>query len=204
MRVFVVDSQPVFREGLKHIMSGSRDLTVVGEAATCRGLAQTLKDFELLILDGEMDSLTLLQSLDKARPKGRPPFTLVVAGKEKRQHAVQMLAAGADGYLNKSNSPEQMLTAIRKVSRGGKYVSPELAERLLFETDRSARPNRLSQREYQVLYMIASGLAVKEIAGKLSLSIKTVSTYRCRLLRKLNLNSNAELIRYALQEGVID
>ena len=204
MRVFVVDSHPVFREGLKQIMSGSQDLTVVGEAATCRDLPTSTKDIELLILDGEMDSLVLLQSLDKARPKGRPPFTLVVAGKERKQHAAQMLAAGVDGYLNKSNPPEIVLSAIRKVSRGGKYVSPELAERLLFDMNRPARSSRLSQREYQVLYMLASGLTIKEIGGKLSLSIKTVSTYRCRLLRKLSLKSNAELIRYALTEGVVD
>src|SRR4051812_29353581 len=99
MRVFVVDSHPVFREGLKQLISGSRDLTFVGEADSCRELPDTLRNLELLILDGELASLDLLKSLDKVRPKGRPPFTLVVAGGYARQHAVQMLLAGADGYL---------------------------------------------------------------------------------------------------------
>jgi len=148
--------------------------------------------------------LTLLQSLEKARPKGRPPFTLVLTRHTEDQHALQMLTAGADGYLNKNTPAPLVLDVMRKVSRGGKYVSRELAETVLLNFDRMSRPARLSRREYQVLYLFASGLAMKEIAGQLSLSIKTVSTYRCRLLEKLNLTSNAQLMRYALKEGVMN
>lgn len=204
MRVCIVDAHPVFREGLKSIMGATRDLTVVGETDTCRDLLQTMgRECDLLILDGELDSLALLQSLERTRPRGRPPFTLILTRHAEDQHAIQMLAAGADGYLHKSKSPALILDAIRKVSRGGKYVGRELAETVLFNLDRMNRPTRLSNREYQVLYLFASGLGMKEIAGQLSLSVKTISTYRCRLLEKLNLNSNAQLMRYAFKEGVV-
>ncbi len=205
MRVYLVDAQPVFREGLKSIMSTARDLTVVGEADTCRDVMQKSdRECDLLVLDGELDSLAFLQSLEKTRAKGRPPFTLILTRHNEDQHAIQMLAAGADGYLSKSKPPQTILEAIRKVSRGGKFVSRELAETVLFSLDRMNRANRLSNREYQVLYLFATGLGMKEIAGQLALSIKTISTYRCRLLEKLNLSSNAQLMRYAFKEGVVN
>jgi two-component system, NarL family, invasion response regulator UvrY len=204
MRVFLVDAHPLFREGLKKLVSASSDLTVIGEADTCRDLFDHVcRDCDLVVLDGESDSLALLQSLEKARPKGRPPFSLVLTRYDDEQHAIQLLAAGADGYLQKTNSTQFILDAIRKVSRGAKCVSRELAESLLFNLDRMKKPARLSDREYQVLYLFASGLCIKEIAGQLSLSVKTVSTYRGRLLEKLNLRSNAQLMRYAFKEGVM-
>ncbi len=204
MRVYVVDSHPVFREGLKTVLSNSHDITVIGEADSCRDLLQKINgDCDLITLDGELDSLALLQSLEKTRPKGRPPFTLILTRHTEDQHAIQMLAAGADGYMDKTKAPNLIVDAIRKVSRGGKYVSRELAEMVLFNLNRMNRPVRLSNREYQVLYLFASGLGMKEIAGQLSLSVKTISTYRCRLLEKLNLSSNAQLMRYAIKEGVL-
>jgi len=205
MRVYLVDAQPVFREGLKSVMSNARDLTVVGEADTCSDVMQNGRmECDLLVLDGELDSLAFLQSLEKTRPKGRPPFTLVLTRHTENQHAIQMLAAGADGYLNKAKAPETIIDAMRKVSKGGRFVSRELAETVLFNLERINRPARLSNREYQVLYLYASGLAMKEIAGQLALSVKTVSTYRCRLLEKLNLSTNAQLMRYANKEGVVN
>jgi two-component system invasion response regulator UvrY len=113
-----------------------------------------------------------------------------------------MLAAGANGYLDKSKSPQAILEAIRKVSRGGKSFSSEIADKMLFSLDRLNKRATLSPREYQVLSLLASGLRVTEIAAQLSLSVKTISTYRCRVLEKLDLTNNAELIRYALKEGV--
>ena len=204
MRVYVVDSHPVFREGLKTVLSNSHDITVIGEAESCRDLLQKINgECDLITLDGELDSLALLQSLEKTRPKGRPPFTLILTRHTEDQHAIQMLAAGADGYMDKTKPPHLIVDAIRKVARGGKYVSRELAEMVLFNLNRMNRPVRLSNREYQVLYLFASGLGMKEIAGQLSLSVKTISTYRCRLLEKLNLSSNAQLMRYAIKEGVL-
>ena len=204
MRVYVIDAHPVFREGLKGILRDSPDLTVIGEADSCQDLLEKVTgNCDLVILDGELDSLTMLQTLDKSRPKGRPPFTLVLTRHTEDQHALQMLAAGADGYLDKHESPQRIIDAIRKVARGGKYVCKELAETAVFNLHRMQRPLRLSSREYQVLCLFASGLGMKQIAGQLALSVKTVSTYRCRLLEKLNLSSNAQLMRYAIKQGVL-
>jgi len=203
MRVFLIDAHPISREGLKSIMKSAGDLNVVGETDTCRDVLDKVgEQCDVLVLDGELDSLSLLQSLQKVRPRGRPPFTLVLSRHSEDEHALQMLAAGANGYVDKSNSPQTILEAIRKVSRGGKWVSKEVAEKVAFNWDRLKKPPRLSTREHQVLSLLASGLTVKDIGKRLSLSIKTVSTYRCRVLEKLNLENNAQLIRYALKEGV--
>jgi two-component system invasion response regulator UvrY len=203
MRVFLVDAHPVFREGLKSIMKCADDIKVVGETDSCRNVLEKVgQQCDLLVLDGESDSLDLLQSLQRIRPKGRPPFTLVLTKRSEDQHAIQMLAAGANGCLDKSKSPQAILEAIRKVSRGGKSVSSEVEDKILLGRDRLNKPASLSPREYQVLTLLASGLTVTEIAGQLSLSVKTISTYRCRLLEKLNLKNNVELIRYALKEGL--
>jgi len=203
MRVFLVDSQPIFREGLKRIIGTDHDLTITGEADNCRDLLQTANDSDLLILDGELDSLVLLNSLQKSRAKGRPPYVLILSKHSEEQHAVQMLKAGADGYLYKSEPPETVLEAIRKIVRGGKCVPDDLAETVIFALNGISGPSRLSRREYQVLYLFARGMRMTEIADHLSLSVKTVSTYRSRLLDKLNLTSSAQLMRYAFKQGMV-
>jgi DNA-binding NarL/FixJ family response regulator len=204
MRVFLVDNQPIFREGLKSIIKTEHELTVVGEADTCQDLQEAPKNVDLVILDGELDSILLLNILQKTRSKGRPPFVLVVTKHNEEHHAVQMLKAGADGYLHKSDPTQTVLQAIRKISRGGKYVPSELAETMIFASNGLNGPSRLSNREYQVLHLFASGMSMSEIAGHLTLSVKTVSTYRSRLLEKLNLKTNAQLMRYAFKKGMLD
>jgi DNA-binding NarL/FixJ family response regulator len=203
MRVFLVDRHPIFREGLKTLIAASRELTVVGEADTCEDMVQAAQNADLIILDGEVDSFSLLNSLDKARHKGRPPYVLVLTRHNEEQHAVQMLAAGADGYLYKSHSPETVMEAIRKIVRGGKYLPSTLAETVIFSMNGVSGQAPLSHREYQVLYLFASGMGMTEIAGHLSLSVKTISTYRSRLLQKLNLKSNAQLMHYAFKTGMV-
>jgi DNA-binding NarL/FixJ family response regulator len=203
MRVFLVDRHPIFREGLKSLIAASRELTVVGESDTCEDMVQAAKNADLIILDGEVDSFSLLNSLDKARHKGRPPYVLVLTRHNEEQHAVQMLAAGADGYLYKSHSPETVMEAIRKIVRGGKYLPSTLAETVIFSMNGVSGQAPLSHREYQVLYLFASGMGMTEIAGHLSLSVKTISTYRSRLLQKLNLKSNAQLMHYAFKTGMV-
>jgi two-component system invasion response regulator UvrY len=203
MRIFLIDNQPIFREGLKSIIGTDHNLTVVGEANTCRNMLPTTNNADLLILDGELDSLDLLNSLQKTRSKGRPPFVLVLTKQIEEQHAVQMLKAGADGYLCKSDTAETVLEAIRKVARGDKYLPNTLAETVIFAMNGVNGPSRLSHREYEVLCLFASGMGMSEIADHLSLSVKTVSTYRSRLLEKLNLRSNAQLMRYAFNKGMV-
>ena len=204
MNVLLIDSQPIFREGLKSIIGTESDLKVVAEADTCEDMLQTAKNADLLILDGEMDSLGLLNSLDKPRTKGRLPYVLILAKIIEEQHAVQMLKAGADGYLCKSDPPETVLDAIRKIAKGGKYVPNDLAETVIFAMNGLTGPSPLSRREYQVLYLFASGMRMTEIARHLSLSVKTVSTYRSRILEKMNFATNADLTTYALRNGLIE
>jgi two-component system, NarL family, invasion response regulator UvrY len=204
MRVFLVDNQPIFREGLKSIIGTERDLTIVGEADNCQTMLENPQAADLVILDGELDSIGLLNSLQKTRTKGRPPFVLVLTKHTEEQHAVQMLKAGADGYLYKSDPPGTVLNAIRKIAKGGKYVPNDLAETVIFAMNGLNGSSRLSHREYQVLCLFASGMSMTEIAEHLSLSVKTVSTYRFRLLEKLNLKSNAQLMRYAFKKGMVE
>ncbi len=203
MRIFIVDCQPIFREGLKTIISTERDFTVVGEADNCRSLTETSKDVDLIIVDGELDSINLIHSVQKSRAKGRPPFVLVLTNHDGEHHAVQMLKAGADGYVHKWDPPKTVLSAMRKIAKGGKYVSNDLAETMIFVMNGLNGPARLSNREYQVLSLFASGMTMTEIADHLFLSVKTVSTYRFRLLEKLNLKSNAQLMRYAFSTGML-
>jgi two-component system, NarL family, invasion response regulator UvrY len=202
MRLFLIDNQPIFREGLKSVIKAEHDLNVVGEAESCRDMLESAPDADLVILDGEPDTINLLNSFQKARSERRRPFVLVLTKHDEEHHAVQMLKAGADGYLYKSASPSALLSAIRKISRGGKYVANEVAETMIFALNGLNGPSRLSNREYQVLHLFASGMNMSEIAGHLSLSVKTVSTYRSRLLEKLNLKTNAQLMRYAFKEGM--
>jgi DNA-binding NarL/FixJ family response regulator len=203
MRVFLVDREPIFREGLKCIMSKEHDLTIVGEADNYRDLPPAAKTTDLLILDGELDSLLFLKSVQRIRAKGRPPFVLILTKHNEDYHAVQLLKAGADGYLHKTDSPEKVMDAIRKIIRGGKYVAEDLAETVILAMNGVNGPSRLSHREYEVLYLFASGMGMGEIAHHLSLSVKTISTYRARLLEKLNLRSNAQLMRYAFNKGMV-
>jgi two-component system invasion response regulator UvrY len=204
MRVFLVDNEPIFREGLKTVIGAEHDLSIVGEADSCRTMPQAPKDVDLVILDGAVDSIDLLNSLQKTRSKGRPPFVLVLTKHNGEEHAVQMLKAGADGYLHKSDTPKTVLNAIRKIARGGKYVPNDLAETMIFAMNGPNETCRLSNREYQVLYLFASGMTTTEIANHLFLSVKTISTYRFRLLEKLNLKSNAQLMRYAFSKGMVE
>jgi DNA-binding NarL/FixJ family response regulator len=203
MRVFLIDSEPIYREGLKTVIGTEQDLTIIGEAGTYRDMVEIAKNTDLLIVDGELDSLVFLNSLQKTRSKGRPPFVLVLTKHSEEQHAVQMIKAGADGYLYKSDPPQTVLGAIRKILRGGKYVPNHLAETVIFSMNGMNATTRLSHREYEVLCLYASGMGMTEIANYLCLSVKTVSTYRSRLLEKLNLQSNAQLIRYAYKTGMV-
>ncbi len=203
MRVILIDESPVFREGLKTIISGMREMRIVAEADTFREVLDKIDhQCDVVIIDGRLEALALLRALDKTNRRGRPPFVLILADHRNDQHALQMLAAGTDGYLTKSKSPQSIVEAIRKVSKGAKYISPEQTD-LLFMTFDGNKRTRLSNREYEVLYLMASGLGATDIAGNLSLSVKTISTYRSRLLEKLHLRSNAELIRYAYKEGIM-
>jgi two-component system invasion response regulator UvrY len=209
INVVIVDDHAVVREGIKRIVSESGGMTVSGEASDGHEAIRVIKNqpCDVVLLDITMPNksgLDVLKELHAASP--RLPV-LVLSMHPEDQYAVRVLRAGAAGYVTKDSAPAKLVHAIRKVVRGGKYVSPSLAEKLVYDlgTD-TAKPVHeiLSDREYQVLCMIASGKTVTEVAQELALSVKTISTYRVRLLEKLNMKNNAELTRYAIKEGLVD
>jgi DNA-binding NarL/FixJ family response regulator len=209
IRVLIADDHAIVREGLKQILSEIPDMMVVDEAFDGEeALRKTQTDtWDVLVLDLAMPGRSGLDILEQL--KGTHPWrpVLVLSMHAEEMYAVRVLRAGASGYLTKESTPYELVKAIRKVLSGGKYVSASLAETLALRLDDTTeRPlhETLSQREFQVLRMLASGMTITEVAGELSLSVKTVSTYRARILEKLNLRNNAEAIRYAVDHHLVD
>lgn len=209
IKVLIADDHAVVRQGLKRILQDTHEMVVAGEAVNGQEVLKKVRAeaWDVVILDISMpghSGLDILKELEHERPK-LP--VLVLSMHSEDQFAMRVLRAGASGYLTKDSAPDELVKAVRKVARGGKYVSPLLAEKLAYEIgpDSNKLPHEtLSDREFQVLRMIATGKAVGEIATELSLSPKTISTYRARLLQKMNLTSNAELIHYAIQNHLIE
>jgi DNA-binding NarL/FixJ family response regulator len=209
IRVLIADDHAVVRQGLKQILGDTPEMVVAGEATTGQEVLDKVRAeaWDVVILDISMpdhSGLDILKQLGSERPK-LP--VLVLSMHSEDQYAMRVLKAGASGYLTKDSAPDELVKAVRKVVRGGRYVSAFLAEKLAFEigTDSNRLPHEtLSDREFQVLRGIAAGKSVTEIAAELYLSPKTVSTYRARLLQKMNLTTNAELIHYAFQNHLID
>src|SRR5881397_3346095 len=205
----VVDDHAVVREGIKRIVSESGGMMVSGEASdgheAIRVIASTPCD--VVLLDITMPNKSGLDVLKELHAQSPRLPVLVLSMHAEDQYAVRVLRAGAAGYLTKESAPAKLVQAIRKVVRGGKYVSPTLAEKLVYDLngDSTKPPHELlSDREYQVLCMIASGKTVSEIEEDLHLSVKTISTYRVRILDKLLMKNNAELTRYAIKQGLVD
>lgn len=209
IRVLVVDDHPIVREGLKQILSDTEDILVVDEADSGQDVLNSIarNNYDVVLLDISMpgrDGLEVLRELKQQKP--RLPV-LILSMYPEEHYAVRVLRSGASGYLTKSSAPDELISAIRKVASGRKYISSTLAERLTYELDRDAdKPvhEALSDREYQVMHMISTGKSVKEIAEELGLSVKTVSTYRSRIMEKMNMKNNAEIVLYAVQNKLID
>jgi two-component system invasion response regulator UvrY len=209
IKILVADDHTIFREGLKRILAECADVIVADEASNGREVLDKIwkNEYDMVLLDISMPGITGLEALKQLKTdKPRLPV-LVLSMHPEEQYAVRALRAGASGYLTKESAPDELITAIRKISQGRKYITSSLAERLAFEVEAdSERPPHeiLSDREYQVLRMIASGSTIKEIAKELSLSIKTVSTYRTRIMGKMKMKTNAELMHYALKHQILD
>ena len=209
IRALIADDHAVVRQGLKQILGDTPEMVVAGEATTGQEVLDKVRaeTWDVVVLDISMpdrSGLDVLKQLRSERPK-LP--VLVLSMHSEDQYAVRVLKAGASGYLTKDSAPDELVKAIRKVVSGGRYVSSFLAEKLAFEigTDSSRLPHEtLSDREFQVLRLIAAGKSVTEIAAELYLSVKTVSTYRARMLEKMNLGTTAELMHYAMQNHLID
>lgn len=209
IRILIADDHAVVRKGLKQILSETPDMFVAAEASNGQEVLNKLSEnnYDVVLLDISMpgrNGLDILKQLKSERPK--LPVLMLSVYPEK-QYAKRALKAGASGYLTKESAPAELITAIRKVIQGRKYVTSTLAEMLAFDLENGVeKPSHeiLSDREYQVMCMIASGKTIKEIANELSLAIPTITTYRNRILEKMRLKNNAEIIYYAVKQGLVD
>lgn len=206
--ILIADDHAVVRAGLRQFLEDSGRVTEVAEAATGQQTLDLLrsKRFDLLILDINMPDRGGLDILRNVRTSYPDTRVLVVSGFPERQYAVNVLRAGASGYLSKESAPEELVKAVQLVLAGHRYVSSALAEQLV--TDLDGNPDApmhasLSEREFQIFTKLAMGRSVSEIARELHLSVKTISTYRTRVLEKMSLRSNAEIASYALKNGLI-
>jgi two-component system invasion response regulator UvrY len=209
INVLIADDHAVVREGLKHILSETSDLKVTDEARTGHEVLEKLSriDFDMVVLDITMPGISGLDVLKQIRnQKPRLPV-LIMSMNSEDQYAGMALRAGASGCLTKECHPEEFVSAIRDILLGRKYVSTAIAERLVNELEpKSERSlhDLLSDREFHVLLLIASGKRAKDISEELHLSAKTISTYRCHILQKMNMKSNAELINYAIKNSLVE
>ena len=209
MKVLIADDHPVVRQGLRQMLAVESDLTVVGEARNGQEVVELSRrvPWEVAVLDYNMPGKNGLELIKELRQRYPGRAVLVLSMYPEDRYAVRALKAGAAGYLTKESAPEELVSAIRKVAGGGRYVTPTLGEKLALELeDNRGKPlhETLSDREYQVMWMIASGKTVRQIADELFLSPNTVSTHRTRILRKMNMKSNAELMHYAIAHHLVD
>jgi two-component system, NarL family, invasion response regulator UvrY len=209
MRILIADDHAVFRRGLRETLGEAFSKATFGEAKTAQETLECVRrsEWDILILDISMPGKSGLDILaDIKRWQPRLPV-LYLSMHPEEQYARRVLKSGAAGYLTKESVPEELKVAVRKIVAGGHYVSASLAERLAHDLRKGANApihELLSDREFQVLRRIASGKSVTDIAAELSLSVKTVSTYRARILEKTGMKTTAELIRYAIQEQLVD
>ena len=209
INVLIADDHPIVLEGLKQILSECDDIIAEDVATSGNEVIEMLskKDYHVVVLDISMpgkDGVDTLKELKKAFPA---LAVLILSTYPEDQYGIRVLKAGASGYLSKLSAPDKLIEAIRKVAGGGKYVSPNLAEKMAFamETDIKGPPHeKLSDREYQVLCLIASGKPPTSIADELSLSVKTISTFRSRILKKMNMKNNSEMTHYAIKKGLLE
>jgi two-component system invasion response regulator UvrY len=209
IKILIADDHTIFREGLKHILAEYPDLVVADEANNGQEVLDKIwkNNYDMVLLDITMPGMTGLEVLKQLKNDKPKLPVLILSMHPEEQYAVRVIRAGASGYLTKESAPDELITAIRKISQGRKYITSSLAERLAseFEAD-SEKPlhDILSDREYQVLRMIAAGKTVKHIAQELSLSIKTVSTYRTRIMEKMKMKTNAEVMHYVIKHQLLD
>jgi DNA-binding NarL/FixJ family response regulator len=209
IRIVIADDHTILREGLKQLLASAEGIEVVGEAVDGHAVLERVRnaEFDVLLLDLSMpgkSGMDLIKQVKSERPRLR---ILVLSMHAEQQYAVRAVRAGASGYLTKESAATQLVAAIRKVAAGGAFISPEVAEQLALRAMPQAEgpPHAaLSDREYEVFRLLVSGKTVTDIAARLNLSVKTVSTHKARLLEKMGMATQADLIRYAIGHGLTD
>jgi DNA-binding NarL/FixJ family response regulator len=209
IKVFIADDHAIVREGLKQILAETRDIVVAGEAENGVDAIKLFRKSgcQVVLLDISLPDRSGIEVLKQIKKEKPEQAVLMLSMHREDQYAIRSLKAGAAGYLTKQSAPRELVTAIRQVAAGLKYISAALAQELANHVgeDHETRPHEtLSDREYQTLTMIASGKTVSDIARELSLSVKTVSEYRARLLVKMQLKNSAELTHYAIKNQLVE
>lgn len=209
IKIVIADDHAVVREGLKRIISAAPDMAVVGEATNGAEVIQQVResDFDVLVLDLSMpgrSGMELIKLVRCERPRLR---ILVLSMHEELQYAVRSIKSGASGYLTKESAPAQLMQVLRKVAAGGAFISTGVAEQLALGSligSSCAAHEKLTDREFEVFRLIATGMSVTEIASRLNLSAKTISTHKANLMQKMSLQNQSELIRYAIKHGITE
>lgn len=209
IKILIADDHALVREGVKQIAALAKDIVVSSEAVNGWDALEKLQQFpcHVLLLDISMPGINGVELIKRVR-EVRPLLPILILSMYSEGHlAARILKAGAAGYVTKDSDPETLIGAIRKVAAGGRYVEPRLAEQMALEfslSDERPPHETLSEREFQVLGKVLEGKHINEIALEMSLSAKTVSTHKARLMRKLNIDNNADLIRYGLKHGLFE
>jgi len=209
IKLLIADDHPIVREGLKQIIRNAPDIVISGEANDGIEVLNEIKkeNYDVILLDISMPKKNGIEILDEIRKEKIKPRILILSIHSEEQYAIRALKAGAYGYLTKDSAPNELISAIKKISIGKKYVSPSLTEKLLdnLEVSLDKPPHEaLSSREYQIMLLLASGKRVTEIATELFLNVKTVSTYKTRILKKMKMKNTFEIIYYAIKNRLIE
>lgn len=209
MKILIADDHAIVREGVKQIVKGLPEVTLIDEVSD--GEAAFLKicetAYDVVILDISMPNMSGLDVLQRMKDRNKHTKVLIFSFYPQEQYAIRAFKLGASGYLSKDSAFEELASAIRKISQGGKYISAALAEKLIFQDvnlEGKLPHEQLSEREFQIMILLAKGKSVTEIAHSLFISDKTVSTYKMRVLEKMDMKNNADLTRYALKNKLIE
>lgn len=207
MKILIADDHAIVRKGIVELLREEFPTALMTEANNSAEVLERVKNqiWDIIIMDISMPGRNGIETLKQLRDDGVKAPVLILSMHPSEQYAVRSLKAGASGFLNKNHTTEELLVAVQRVLSGRKYITPDVAEQLTYVDNKEGGPlhSLLSDREMQVLQLLASGKTVTEVADEISLSVNTISTYRSRILEKLNLSNNAELTRYALDNGLV-
>lgn len=209
IKIVIADDHEIVREGLLRVVGEAEDIEVIGEAANGREVLQWVKKggFDMLVLDLSMPDHSGVDFIKRLKDESPKLPILVLTMHEEEQYAVRSIRAGASGYLTKESASKELISAIRRVATGRLYINPSVAEKLALDTmtTHNGPPHKsLSDREFEIFQMVVHGRTMTDIAAQLHLSVKTVSTHKARILQKMNMLSVADLVRYAMSNGLTD